>query len=385
MYDGHVRARANRDALKAWLIDTAYPLWWAAGADRRCGGFHEALTLNATPLKTPRRARVQPRQIYAFAAAGSLGWDGPWTAAVEHGLAYLDARYRKPDGLYRTLVAADGRVLDDDAVLYDQAFVLLGLAAAYRALPERLDFVASADALRARLYDRMSGAGVGFTERAGAAGPLLSNPHMHLLEASLAWLEATGEPAWRAAADEIASLALEVFIDGESGALREVFSPDGTPAPGIAGHIVEPGHQFEWAWLLLRWAEIGGRADAKSAALRLIRIGDGAGSDPGRGVTVNALLDDFSVHDAAARLWPQTERIKAGVAAVRSTGDSSWWDTANAGAEGLRTFLETPRAGLWRDRMDQNGEFAEEPVPASSFYHIVCAISELDRAVDGAT
>jgi len=36
-----------------------------------------------------------------------------------------------------------------------------------------------------------------------------------------------------------------------------------------------------------------------------------------------------------------------------------------------------PTPGLWRDRYLADGSFVDEPVPATSFYHIVCAITEL--------
>jgi mannose-6-phosphate isomerase len=98
-------------------------------------------------------------------------------------------------------------------------------------------------------------------------------------------------------------------------------------------------------------------------------------------VAIFALLDDMSVHDDVARLWAQTERIKAGVLAAQVTGDSRWWTTAAEGAEGLIRYFDVPVKGLWRDKLLANGDFVEEAAPASSFYHIVCAIVELDRAV----
>ena len=61
------------------------------------------------------------------------------------GLKYFLAHYRRPDGLFRTLVAADGAVLDERAYLYDQAFVLLALAESERLLrsgPELIDAAA---------------------------------------------------------------------------------------------------------------------------------------------------------------------------------------------------------------------------------------------------
>jgi mannose-6-phosphate isomerase len=370
-----------RDQLKAWALEKAFPLWWTVGADHVNGGFFEKIALDGAPVDAPRRARVQPRQIYSYAAAGLLGWDGPWKQALEHGLDFYLSKYRRPDGFMRTLVASDGAPLDDKVDLYDQAFGLFGLAMASSVLPERADLPALAISLREALYANLKHPVAGFEESAPRTLPLLSNPHMHLFEASLAWVEAGGDAGWRTLADEIAQLALSKFIDPVSGGLREYYDGDWNPAPGVAGRIVEPGHQYEWAWLLLRWATLAGRDDAIAPALKMIRIGDGPGVDPARGVAIFALLDDMSVHDDIARLWAQTERIKAGALAAQVTGDPVWWATVAGGAEGLLKYFDTPVEGLWRDKLQADGSFVDEAAPASSFYHIVCAILELDRAV----
>jgi mannose-6-phosphate isomerase len=200
----------------------------------------------------------------------------------------------------------------------------------------------------------------------------------------LAWNDVDDDPAWRALADEIAQLALSKFIQAESGQLREFFDLDWNAAPGVEGRICEPGHQFEWGWLLLRWGKLAGRPDATAAALRMIDDAETKGVDLARGVAINALLDDFSIHDNGARLWPQTERIKAAVLAAETTGDAKYWDMAAAGAEGLLAYLRTPIPGLWRDKYQPDETFVEEPAPASSFYHIVLGILEMDRAVSAA-
>jgi mannose-6-phosphate isomerase len=381
MTDDFARLVRLRDDLKAWALDHAFPIWWDVGADKVNGGFFEKIALDGTPVEAPRRARVQPRQIYSYAVAGLLGWDGPWKQALEHGLDFYLGKYRRPDGFMRTLVASDGAPLDDKVDLYDQAFGLFGLAMAAQALPERTDLPALAIGLREALYAKLKHPVAGFEESVPRTLPLLSNPHMHLFEASLAWVEAGGDAAWRTMADEIAQLALAKFIDPKSGGLREYYDGDWNPAPGVEGRIIEPGHQFEWGWLLLRWGRLAGRDDAVAAALRMIAIGDGPGVDPARGVAIFALLDDMSVHDDIARLWAQTERIKAGVLAAQVTGDDRWWTTAAEGAQGLIKYFDTPVEGLWRDKLRADGTFVDEAAPASSFYHIVCAILELDRAV----
>ena len=201
---------------------------------------------------------------------------------------------------------------------------------------------------------------------------------MHLFEASLAWVGRSDDPEWRTLADRIGRLALDRLIDGRSGLLREQFDADWAPAAGLAGRLVEPGHQFEWAWLLLRW---GGPQPAVSsaAALRLIRLGEAYGLRDG--VAINAVLDDGSAHDASARLWPQTEWLKATILAAERTGEPGWWRSAGSAAEALLRFLDTGLPGLWRDRLGPDGRFVEEPAPASSFYHIVAAIAELARVL----
>ena len=204
--------------LLLWLKDDALALWWKRGADHERGGFHELLGLDGEPVQADRRARVQARQIYSFGVGGRLGWTGPWEAALTHGLDFFLSRYRMESGLFRTLVHADGTPADDKVWLYDQAFALLALAEARKAMPERTDFQSMARAVIDALADRRLPAG-GFSE-AAKDHPFQSNPHMHLFEACLAWSEIDDDPDWNALADEIATLALTKFID-RNGALHE--------------------------------------------------------------------------------------------------------------------------------------------------------------------
>ena len=372
----------EQDLLLHWLRADAYPLWAMQGYDRVQGGFQEALTSAGPTAEQPRRARVQARQIYSFARAASLGWS-PTEAArlVSDGLEDFLARYRRSDGLFRTLVAPDGSVLDDRAVLYDQAFVLLALAESQSVLGPQPELLQTAAVLRTALYQQLKRSGPGFSSAVPDALPLLANPHMHLLEAALSWIRISNDAAWSALAAEIVALALSRFIDPVSGAVREHFDADWTPLAGIAGRIVEPGHQFEWAWLLLRWDGVEG-GSAHQAAVRLVQLGETHGIRDG--VAINELLDDFSVRDGEARLWPQTERLKAAVRMAAMTGDARYWSMAVQAARGLRRYLDTAVRGLWYDRLTVEGQFVQQPAPASSFYHIVCAIGELTAVLAAA-
>ena len=178
-------------------------------------------------------------------------------------------------------------------------------------------------------------------------------------------------------ADAIATLCLEKLTDPVTGALGEFFAADWAPAPGVEGRICEPGHHYEWAFLLDRWARLTGRTTPE-AVPRLIAFADSRGLDPRRGVAVNAVLADGGVHDPVARLWAQAERIRAYLAQRRSDEDVA------AAIKGLRRFLATPTQGVWFDRLGADDTFIPEPARATSLYHIVGAVAELARAVPDA-
>src|ERR1700685_942484 len=220
--------------LVAWLVNDAYPLWARRGIDPH-GGFVEALAPEGFGLPLARRARVHPRQVYAFAQARTFGWAGDVTGIVSGGMESFTAHYCRNDGMFRALVAADGAPLDDRALLYDQAFALLGLAAAAAALDAHSEFEARALTLRGLIERRLSTADGSLRSEETAAAVRESNPHMHLLEACLAWAEIGADPGWAAWTDEIADLAVTRFISPTNGALGEAFTTSWDAAPGTAG------------------------------------------------------------------------------------------------------------------------------------------------------
>jgi mannose-1-phosphate guanylyltransferase/mannose-6-phosphate isomerase len=362
----HTTAEAAR-WYDAWLRDAALPLWAGAGVDPEHGFFQEALTVEGAPHRAPRRSRVQARQVFVFATCARLGYGAALLPIARRGFEGLVKSYRRPDGLFINSVSPDGAPHDEGVDIYETAFALLAMAALHAIDPAGGgDLPREARRTLDALQDRRV-AGGGFRE--SGAQPFQANCHMHLLESSLAWEEA-GEVSWTALSDELAGLALSKFIDAETGVLREFFDSEWRPLEGEGG-LIEPGHHFEWAWLLERWGRARGDARARAAARRLYANGL-RGVDPQRQVAMNALWDDFSVRDANARLWPQTEHLKA---ALRF-GDEA---EVLCAAQGLAKYLDVPARGAWRDKMRADGGFVAEPAPATSFYHVLIAVLELQN------
>ena len=312
--------------------------------------------------------------------SGRSGWEGPWRRLAQDGWAGISQHYERVDGGYRALVDLGGAALDERVMLYDQAFVLFAMASLERLGP-RQSLAPAASALLSGPVAQMRHPRGGFVE-ADASAPHQSNPHMHLLEAAMAWEDLTRSKLWVDLANELVELALSRFIDPEIGVLREFFDESWAPAPGLAGRLVSPGHQFEWAWLLERWGLARGHEAARRAATRLFELGV-AGVDPKRNVATDAMLDDLTVHKSTARLWPQTERLRAAISLAKRRDPQEGMYLAHAvgAARSLRRYLKTELPGLWRDSLTAQGSFIHQPAPASSFYHIVCALDELQYAM----
>lgn len=363
---------------KRWLLEEAAPRWSTVGRTP-AGLFAERMSQTGEPDPSYFRTFVQARHVFSFVTIGEMGWHGNWRGLVTETLDLLIERARRSDGLFVHRLDVSGDPTDGRADLYDQAFILFALGTAGAAL-ERSDWIDVAE----DLLDRIEGAWThphgGFREgEVVSALPRRQNPHMHLLEAFLALSEASGRERFARAAQSIATLAGSRFLDPESGALLEYFTDDLHPAPGVDGRIAEPGHCFEWAWLFQRIADtefVEGRAISD----RLVEFARAAGIDETRGVAINEVLTDGSVHDAFARLWPQTERLKAAAIRHRLRGGSGEAAEAAAAFAGLRQYWDVGEPGLWRDKLRPDGGWVEEPAPGSSLYHISCAIAELSLA-----
>jgi len=356
-----------------WLRLRALPTWATLGQDEQ-GVFAEVIGMDGRPVQTSRRARVQARQIYVFAQAGQLDWAGPWKRCVDDGVARLIADYLREDGLCRTLLAADGTPLDETAMIYDQAFVMFAMAMAKGAGCSEPTVEARAVTIRDQLQSRAEPNG-GLVESGDAA--YQSNCHMHLLEACLAWEEQGGDAGWAEMADRIVALARSSFIDSRGGFLREFFGPDWKPAPGEAGRLVEPGHQFEWAWLMARYARA--RDDERVLEVARTLYAQGVNGVSERlAVAVDAMNEDGSIRSHRARLWPQTEWLKAALILAELSQDgarNAYLDDAAAAQRALWFYLSDD--GLWRDKRLPDRNFIDEPAPASSFYHIMAAFRQL--------
>jgi len=364
---------------KKWLADEALPFWIKNGVDSKQGGFYEAMSMKGAPLPLPRRAMVQARQIYSFRVAMELNSCDRNQALglIESGIDFLLQHYALPSGAFIHSIDSDLRPHRSVPDLYTQAFALFGLANAY-SLQKKETIQHRALALLKYLNDERRAEGGGFTELSEKSVLYSSNPHMHLFEAAIAWMEIDQDPRWRTLADGILDLCLVKFIQPDSGFLAEHFSEGWKPFHENGKFIFEPGHHYEWAWLLGRYEKVTGR-NLLPVRLHLYHLSEKHGICPSRKAAYDEVWSDFSPKLRTTRFWPQCERIKAALQlgmAPDSNHPMTFAQSADEAMGTLLKFLNVPVQGLWFDTWEESGEFRLQPVKASSFYHIIGAMNE---------
>jgi len=361
----------NVERVHRWLTEIGLPLWAKIGPDFENGGFHEAVGFDEVSLNKPKRLRTMARQTWCFAQAAKYGWCEDADKLVHHGLDWLEAT-ANADSPFACITSVDGKPQSNHMDAYDQSFVLLAAAAAVDAGFERAkplgNFVLKT--FKEKFFDEVNNGW--FETSAGASQERRANPHMHLLEAFLAWHETTGSAETKKYADDIVELFRTKFFDRENWAVIEVLGKNYEPLATDKGEITEPGHHFEWAWLLGEHARQRGQSHPDEAR-KVYATGVSQGLSRKTNLGWASITRDGVPIDRYHRSWPQAEALKAAIILDR-TGKQELAGEIEARVDRLFAWhLDNAPEGLWVDRIDENGVATATDVPASILYHIVGA------------
>lgn len=364
-----------------WLRHDVLPLWSTAGFDFDKNCYVESLSTTGMPLATPRRALVQARQIYSFLTAAKMDLfeKNQAETLAKNSLDYLLKNYLQPSGAFVHAVDTQEKISNPDQDLYTQAFVLFALGGGYQATQDS-NYKTHALQLLQFLKSNRAAPGGGFTEIKNGQTFYQSNPHMHLFEAALLWLQVDPTGPWKTLCDEIFSLCQKSFVDLKTKTLAEHFDINWTKQIANTEHqsfIFEPGHHYEWAWLLAGYQDLTA-VDCKDLRHMLFATAEKHGVNQ-KGFAVDEVLSDFTVKKRSSRFWPQCERIKAAVKlGLESAPDQQpqFAKTADEALNSLFTYLNLPIKGLWQDMILEDGNFSQQDPKASSLYHIINAMDE---------
>ena len=377
-----IRLEQLSHSFSNWLKNESIPLWSSIGIDKITGSSHERLCSDGSPdLKCNRRVRVNYRQMFVFSMASHMGWLENGEELVDGLNGFVKNYTGNPDvpGTYGHLVNPDGKVIDAKQDTYDLAFYLLACAWRYRAFNDEKALV-EADDMMSNIDTKIKGLKSGWLEGDYPADRRRQNPHMHLFEAFMSLYDACKKSKWLARAGEVFSMFQSHFYDNQNGVLLEYFNADWTPQFGTEGKVVEPGHMFEWVWLL---REYSARTDtpvdfyADKLYENAIHLGKNV-----TGLIFDETNEFGQPIKATKRCWPMTELIKASIAQakVAKTSEEKTRFEQQA-AEAITCILEfyvnRSIKGSYYDQLDEKDQVAVDFAPASTLYHLIVACREV--------
>ena len=342
------------------FLNVIVPLWQGPGWNADMALPYEALDAGHHPLPPQRyRAMACARQLYLFASLiGQVPGAEERAAALFRSLQrhFHDAEH----GGWFYSVDAHGAPLDQRKDLYTHAFILFACAHYWDKVREplvesvlnaSLEVIAQRFATDDGLYEAM----LDRDWSSLGSGPL-QNPLMHLAEAFLATLSVRKDLDVQHALIKLCTAMQVRFIDSQHGVLME-------KPLGSVDNWFEPGHQFEWYFLLessvlLRTSTL--HADLE----RAFAFTEQLGVDQQTGA-VRATLDlepGGGVRDATQRIWAQAEYLRA----LTLRPDSE--------ADVMRQLQALQQRSLhtggWYECRDERGEVSRRDMPSTTPYHL---------------
>jgi len=360
------------------------------------GGFFQFFRDDGSVYDARTRHLVSStRFVFDYSMAWQAFGEPAYREAVAHGIAFLRDAHRNPATGGYAWVLDDRRVVDATNHCYGLAFVVLAYAKALEAgMEQARDWLAETWELMERhfwepehgLYADEASADWVVSDYRG------QNANMHACEAWLAAFEASGEERYlqRAAllarnmTGRQAALAgglvwehyhrdWSVDWDYNRGDRSNIFRPWG----------FQPGHQVEWAKLLLI---LDRHAPADGHLPRARDLFDRAMAmawDDEFGGLVYGNDREGRFYDDDKYFWVQAEALATAALLGDRTGEAKYWDWYGRLWDYSWTHFVDHRHGAWyRILARDNGKLTDEKSPAGKTdYHTMGACYEVLKVV----
>jgi mannose-6-phosphate isomerase len=342
------------------FMEVIVPLWQGPGWNAEMALPFEALDAQHQPLPPQRyRAMACARQLFLFSSF--IGHPQVPDADVRAAALFRSLQRHFHDaehGGWFYSIDPQGAPLDRRKDLYTHAFIIFACAHYWTKVREPL--VESVLNAALNVVTQRFADGDGLYESVLAedwssldAGPL-QNPLMHLAEAFLATLDVREDADTRAALDNLAEAMQRRFVDTKHGVMLE------KPLDAV-DNWSEPGHQFEWFYLLessehLRGTPLHGSLTTAFAHAQAQGVDQNTGA-------VAAMLDVYgSVKDGTQRIWAQAEYLRA--LTLRPDSEELLARQLNA----LQQRFLHPTG--WNECLDSQGTISRSDMPSTTPYHL---------------
>ncbi|WP_118181474.1 AGE family epimerase/isomerase [Paraburkholderia phosphatilytica] len=361
-------ATALADALREHFDGIVVPIWRGPGFNSAMRLAYEAVGTDHQPASVERyRAMACARQLFLFTVVGDAEradtlFDSLKTYFQDH-----------EHGGWFFSIDAEGKPLDTTKDLYTHAFVVFACAEYARRFGNRdaLSVVHLTSALigeRFAARDNLLNGALDADFATVKAGPI-QNPLMHLTEAWLAAREASKDSAFDQPLARLGEAIARHFVHAPTGCIAEL--PVGTP-----DNRLEPGHQFEWYWLVKQAGGLLASSGLDEALSRAFGFAQQHGVDPHTGGVAAALDEGGRIKDPTQRIWAQTEYLRA-LATRAAQGDEEAGTRLPSQIE--RFQLRFLHPGGWYECKTETGDVSRADMPSTTPYHLATAYAALPR------
>jgi len=375
---------------ETYLSDTLLPFWIGRSPDPEFGGFLTYFDRHGQPTgETTKTFLMQIRMLYTMSSAHRFGYGhGRCAELATQGAHFIADHYwdLRHDGWF-WIADRTGNPTVLDKVGYGQCFAIYAFSEYFLATGDPLGqemALRSYDAVCRHMADTRHGGYLELLERdwtpkpPGAFGGDRKSldVHMHMMEALTSLYEMTHSPTHRRRLQEVIDLILARMLHPQNGLGYIHFTYDFTPLPriifatewgrdarpteGQAAPLdqTSPGHNVEFAWLLLHATDILGlpRATYSDVLRRLCDHCIEFGIDHEYGGVYADVPMNRPTTLTDKQFWQQAEVLIGMLDAYALLQDEKYWQAFRNVYDFVFDRLVVLEAGgEWYERVDRFG------------------------------
>ncbi|HET8554581.1 MAG TPA: AGE family epimerase/isomerase [Rhodanobacteraceae bacterium] len=336
------------------------------------------------------------RFVFDYALAARTFGDPTYLDAARHCIKYLRDAHRNPDTGGYVWTLRDGRPEDTTNHCYGLAFVMVAYANARRAgIDETAVWMAETwDLLEKHFWDADAGL---YRDEADADWRFTSyrgqNANMHMCEAMLSAFDASGERRYLDRALLLADHMTRRQAAKADGLVWEHYDADwnidwdynkDNPKHLFRPWGFQPGHQTEWAKLLMILSRHVDVDWLLPTARHLFDTAVARAWDDEFGGLCYGFAPDGSICDDDKYYWVQAESLAAASLLAERTGDDAYWQWyERLWRYAWEHFVDHEYGAWYRILTRDNHKYSDEKSPAGKTdYHTMGACYEVLNVVE---
>lgn len=352
------------------------------------GGFHQCFLDDGSVYDSGMRHLVSSTRFVFNYATASVHHPAaehlPW---AKEGMAFIQRVHRQDSGHYAWVIE-NGEVTDGRAMAYGHAFVMLAAASLVLAgVPEQSQTIDEVwDFMESHFWDAEAGAYADELDSTlGTLDPYRGqNANMHMCEALLLAMKATGNTRYLDRASQLARRFAVELAEVNDGIIWEHYTPQwrcdmqyniDKPDDLFKPWGFQPGHQVEWSKLLLELNQWQPDPLWVRRAVELYAVAMEKGWDSEYGGLVYGFAPDGSFSDAHKYFWVHAEAFAAAYRLFKQTGEQRYLSDYRRLWEYSWQYLVDHRHGAWfriRNRDGSKVDNLKSP-PGKTDYHTMGA------------